>query len=210
VRIAGVPLRVSPGAAVFAAFAAWRAYDEVDGYVLAAGPSIDPDRMSAIQLSQALVSTYSQPSSFTTIASGWVIAAAIGAALVVLGSVLLHELGHLAALRLVGVEATGIHLNGFGGAVTFHDDDRLRAGSLALIAGAGPLATAALAAMAWAALGGTFDGPEVDTGAGVLAVELLRVCAFFNAVALVLNLLPLRGLDGRHLLTAARLRTARG
>jgi len=49
--------------------------------------------------------------------TGWVVVAGVGVALVYGLSVLAHELGHLAAARLVGVEVAAIELHAAGGFV---------------------------------------------------------------------------------------------
>jgi Zn-dependent protease len=137
----------------------------------------------------------------------------LGVALVYFLSVLAHELGHLVAARAVKVDVTAVQLNFVGGFVEMHDDDRMTAGRLATIVGAGPLVTAFIALAGWAALrvlGWPLTGaPDLNTSAGVAIGRVLSSAFVINLAALVLNLLPLRGLDGGHLLTAARLRVRR-
>jgi Zn-dependent protease len=146
-------------------------------------------------------------------ALGWIVAAVLGTALVYALSILAHELGHLVAARRHGVEVTAVELHAFGGFVEHHDDDRLTAGSLAAIAGAGPLVTGFLALVSGALLlvvGWPLTSqPDVHSGAAMVAGYMLSACFFVNAAGLVINLLPFRGLDGGHLKTAAGMRLGR-
>ncbi len=140
--------------------------------------------------------------------AGWVVVAGVGVALVYGLSVLAHELGHLAAARLVGVEVAAIELHAAGGFVEMNDDDALTAGKLATIAGAGPLVTAALtlvSGVALTALGWPLTGSPIDTGADAALGRTLSAAFLINALGLATNLLPVRPLDGAHLLVAARL-----
>ena len=145
---------------------------------------------------------------------GWALATGLAVALVYLLSILAHELGHLLAARHSGVGISAVVLHLFGGHVEIEDDDRLTAGRLAWIAGAGPLVTAALALAAGGAiavLGWPFAGaPFSESGAEVAAGRTLSSVFAINAIALVVNLLPARMLDGGQLLAAARLWRARG
>jgi len=114
----------------------------------------------------------------------------------------------LAAARLVGVEVAAIELHAAGGFVEMHDDDALTAGKLATIAGAGPLVTAGLtlvAGVALTAFGWPLTDPPVDTSAAAALGRVLSAAFLINALMLVTNLLPVRPLDGAHLLVAARL-----
>jgi Zn-dependent protease len=171
------------------------------------------DEMRARGLAAAArMDAYTDPV-ITEPALGWIIAAAVGTALVYALSILAHELGHLVAARRHGVEVTAVDLHAFGGSVEHHDDERLTAGSLAAIAGAGPLVTAALALCAGAllsALGWPLTStPDVHNGAALVAGFMLRACFVLNAVCLVVNLLPFGGLDGGHLRMAAGMRVGR-
>jgi len=140
--------------------------------------------------------------------TGWVVVAGLGAALVYGLSVLAHELGHLAAARVVGVEVAAIELHAAGGFVEMNDDDALTAGKLATIAGAGPLVTAGLtlvSGVALTALGWPLTSTPVDTGADAALGRTLTAAFLINALGLATNLLPVRPFDGAHLLVAARL-----
>jgi Zn-dependent protease len=69
-----------------------------------------------------------------------------------------------------------------------------------LIIAAGPLVTACLAAGAYALY--RVDLPYSPLGA--VADHLVNVALIVNVVGLVINLLPIRSLDGGQLLRAAR------
>ena len=112
------------------------------------------------------------------------------------------------------MEVAAIELHAAGGFVEMNDDDALTAGKLATIAGAGPLVTAALmlvSGVALTALGWPQTGTPIDTGANAALGRALSAAFLINALGLATNLLPVRPLDGAHLLVAARLwRTRRG
>ena len=208
-RIAGVPLRVSPLFVVMALFAAVNATRHLsDASIAPAPPMPSTDDLVAFT---AWMERYATPEVMVTRASlGWVLATGAGVAFAFTLSVLVHELGHLFAARAVGVDVGAVDLNVFGGFVEMDDDDRLTAGRLAFIVVAGPAAT--LAVLVTVALLAHLLSPAVDaTTAASLAID--RVTAYtlgFNALALAVNLLPIRPLDGGQLLGAARLRFARG
>jgi Zn-dependent protease len=144
---------------------------------------------------------------------GWALATGLAVALAYALSIIAHELGHLLAARQSGFGVSAVVLHLFGGHVEMDDDDRLTAGRLAWIAGAGLLVTAALAlaaGVAIAALGWPFSGsPYSESSADVAAGQILSSVFAINAFALVMNLLPVRMLDGGELLAAARLWRAR-
>jgi hypothetical protein len=113
-----------------------------------------------------------------------------------------------AAARRVGLDVRAVELHAAGGFVELGDDDRLTAGRLAAVAGAGPVVTGALALVAaplLSALGWPLTGGSRASGADVAAGRVLSAVFTINLVGLVVNLLPFRPLDGGHLLTAARL-----
>jgi len=144
---------------------------------------------------------------------GWALVTGLAVALVYALSIIAHELGHLLAARQSGIAVSAVVLHLFGGHVEIDDDDRLTAGRLAWIAGAGPLVTAALAlacGVAIATLGWPFAGaPDSESAAEVAAGRTLSAAFAINALALATNLLPVRMLDGGQLLAAARLWRAR-
>ena len=190
-------------ALVLGAFAGWDVSDAVlMPRMPAAGASI-AELMRAFEASGVM----HEPS------FGWVLGAGLAVAVVYALSIFLHELGHLVAARLAGAEVSALHLHAAGGHVDIDDDDRLTAGRLAAIAGAGPLVTAALALAAGVALtslGWPLSGsPASETSPAIAIGRVLSAAFVINALALVVNLLPIRALDGGHLLAAGRLWRAR-
>ena len=207
--IAGVPLHVTQtffAVALVLGFLAGRAVAKTMLLTVPSFRSLD-EALHAFDPGGPLA-TVTHPS------TGWVVVAGLGVALVYGLSVLAHELGHLAAARLVGVEVAAIELHAAGGFVEMNDDDALTAGKLATIAGAGPLVTGALtlvSGVALTALGWPLTGTPIDTGANAALGRALSAAFLINALGLATNLLPVRPLDGAHLLVAARLwRTRRG
>jgi Zn-dependent protease len=204
-KIAGVPLRVSPLFVVLALFAAFNATRHLSKTALAPTPPMpSTDDLAAVG---AWLQRYGTPEVIVTRASpGWVLVTGAGVAIAFALSVLIHELGHLFAARAAGIDVAAVDLNAFGGFVEI-DDDRLTPGRLAFIVAAGPAATLAVLVNAIFATHGL--SPASDTSAG-LAIERIAAYAIgFNAFALALNLLPIRPLDGGQLLGAARLRFRR-
>lgn len=208
--VAGVPLRVSPLFVAVASVIGWYAGRDVANARFAETPAVPEDwrEISAwLQTTDPMNITYTQPS------MGWVIAAAVGVTLIYALSVIAHEVGHFAAARALDVEVTAIELDLAGGYVEMHDDDRLTAGKLAAIVAAGPLVTALLALATFTALRALgwplADLPDVQTGAGVAAGRILVSAFWINVIALAVNLLPLRTLDGGQLLRATRLWVSR-
>lgn len=207
--IAGVPLRATEwflGIAVV--FGVLAGLDVADARLVIV-PEINSleDGMRAFEPGSVLWNPPEVPAS-------WAVLAGLGVALAYALSILAHELAHLAAARACGVDVSAVTLEFWGGFVEIDDDERLTAGRLALIAGAGPLVTAlvllslaaALTAAGWPLVGAT----AADTGAEVALGRVLSGAFLLNAVALAINLLPVRPLDGGHLLAALRLRGARG
>jgi Zn-dependent protease len=146
---------------------------------------------------------------------GWALVAATVTAVVLVLSILVHEIGHVVAVRRAGLRVDAIDLGFAGGWVTFPDDDTLTAGKLAAIAAAGPAATALLAAASYGALAALGWSPFGDLGSDTtssleVTVRAVLAATFsVNLFCLVLNLLPIRPLDGHHLLVAGRLWQAR-
>lgn len=110
--------------------------------------------------------------------------------MLIFGSVLLHELAHLAARRLAGIRTIDVTLFLFGGVARTSETRRD-------IAGAGTALT----------------GPAVSGAVGVMLLsvsssvpaqvgELLRTLGLANLVLAGMNLLPFAPLDGERLLTA--------
>jgi Zn-dependent protease len=210
--VAGAPLRVSPTfLAIAILFGLFTGRDVAHTQFVAfpVMPSGDWRAMGAwLETHDPLAGTITHP------AAMWTLVAGLGGALVYFLSILAHELGHLAAARVVGVDVIAIELDYAGGFVEMDDDDRLTAGRLGAVIGAGPLVTALITLVTWAALellGWPLTGmPDLNTGAGVTAGRILSLAFVINLGMLALNLLPFRSLDGGQLLAAARLRLARG
>ena len=119
------------------------------------------------------------------------------AALLVLGSVALHEAGHWLVARRAGLPVTRLGLSLVGGTLELGSAPRT-AGAEARVALGGPLAsllTAGVAAAVHVAL--------VELGADPLAASVAAVVAVANLAVTVLNLLPGLPLDGGRLLKAA-------
>jgi Zn-dependent protease/predicted transcriptional regulator len=119
------------------------------------------------------------------------------AAVVLVGSILAHELSHAVVARRHGVPVEGITLWMFGGLARLGSQANDPATELR-IALAGPVASVAVGAgcVALAGLNAAIGGPDVLTAAlGWLGV--------INLVLAVFNLLPGAPLDGGRVLTAA-------
>jgi Zn-dependent protease len=136
------------------------------------------------------------------------IAAVIAAALF-FGSIILHELGHALAARRSGIEVAGIDLFFFGGVMKMSRDTDTP-GREFFVAVAGPLVTLAIVivtgGLSVALLGwGAFtDSATLDSGAPATAVELwLSFLVSMNVLLLVFNLIPAFPLDGGRIARAA-------
>jgi Zn-dependent protease len=129
-------------------------------------------------------------------------------ALVLLGSILLHELAHAEVGRRFGVAARQIEINLFGGVVSFVTTPRLMRHDFAITI-AGPLINAALALLALLllALFRNVSPEQFVFGAGyaehsftVMVVRLARFACYLNAGLAIANMLPAFPLDGGRLL----------
>ncbi|MEZ0163527.1 M50 family metallopeptidase [Kineococcus sp. LSe6-4] len=121
---------------------------------------------------------------------------AFGYAVLLLVSVLLHEIAHAVAAKATGQKVTGIVLNVWGG-FTSHEGRTSPGGSL-LIAVVGPVVNGVIAVAAWQVREGTLDRP----GGGGVVWLLLSALMLSNALLAVFNLLPGLPLDGGHALEA--------
>jgi Zn-dependent protease len=121
---------------------------------------------------------------------------AFGYAVLLLVSVLLHEVAHALAARWSGMRVTGIVLNVWGG-FTSHEG-RTGPGRSLVIAVVGPVVNAVIALVAWRVGAVVRDSPD---GGGVLAL-LLGALTLSNVLLAVFNLLPGLPLDGGHALEA--------
>ncbi len=110
--------------------------------------------------------------------------------------VLLHELGHALVARRAGLGVDGITLNWMGG-VTRIQGDADHPGTELVVAGIGPVVSAAFGGLLW---GLRVVAPAV--GAGRLAVSALAWLAAINLVLAVFNLVPAAPLDGGRVLHA--------
>jgi Zn-dependent protease len=126
-------------------------------------------------------------------ATYWV-AGATGA-LLLFGSVLVHELSHAAVARRIGLSVGGITLFVFGGVATV-DEEATRPRDELLMAAAGPATSLLLAGAAWLAAG--LAAPLHEPSAAVLGYVALA-----NASLALFNLLPGFPLDGGRVLRAA-------
>jgi len=160
-------------------------------------PEVTGDPESLLAAAEALRNVSLDPDPMPLL---WVLAGALGVALVYALSIVAHELGHYLTARRLGVEVDGITLNGWGGLVELVDDARLTRGRFALIIAAGPLVTALIVASAYLLY--RVETPYSPAGAAADAV--IDYALIVNAAVLVFNLLPLPGLDGGQLLRAGR------
>lgn len=118
---------------------------------------------------------------------------ALAFALLLYGSVFVHELAHALTARRLGMQVRGITITLLGG-VTHLEDDDPTPGRDAVVAAVGPLSSLLLGGAAWLAAQSVQDGLP-----GFLLLEL----AFTSLLVGVFNLLPTLPLDGGHLLKDA-------
>lgn len=116
-------------------------------------------------------------------------------ALMVLGSVLVHEVSHAVVARRLGIGVVSVSLFLFGGYSELEGEPARPRDEL-LVAGAGPVASLLLAATL---AGLAVAMPESVTGAG----EVLGLLAVVNLAVAVFNLLPGLPLDGGRVLRSA-------
>lgn len=113
---------------------------------------------------------------------------------VLFASVLVHELGHVFALRLVGVRGQSITLHGLGGQVEWDGRaEPISNGKTVFVALAGPAIGLLFGAAALAA---------IPLSADTLVLNVLAQVALVNVVLNVGNLLPALPLDGGQVLLA--------
>jgi Zn-dependent protease len=113
-------------------------------------------------------------------------------ALLLYGSVLLHELSHALTARRLGIGVRGITLHFLGGVTEMTEEPRTPGREVAVSA-SGPAVSLVVGIGAWA-LAAPFDRSVAE----LLLVQL----AWANVVVGVFNLLPALPLDGGHLLQA--------
>ncbi len=135
-------------------------------------------------------------------------AAALAAAALFFGSIVLHELGHALAARRSGIEVAGIDLFFFGGLMKMSRDTDTP-GKEFFVAVAGPLVTLGIV-LAGTAIGVALAGSDEFLAAAQLggtapsdvAVLLISFLVTMNAVLLVFNLVPAFPLDGGRIARA--------
>ncbi|MFB9376462.1 site-2 protease family protein [Kineococcus gynurae] len=127
-------------------------------------------------------------------------AVAFGYAVLLLVSVLLHEIAHAVAARAVGMRVAGIVLNVWGGHTSFREDVSSPGRSL-LIAVVGPITNGLIALLAYRVAAGASAGPN-DPGTLGIGGLLLGALALSNLLLCIFNLLPGLPLDGGHALEA--------
>jgi Zn-dependent protease len=133
---------------------------------------------------------------------------AVISALLLFGSVIVHELGHALAARRRGIEVPGITVSVLGGFTLMSRESRTPREELE-VAGAGPLATLAII-VTCAAVSLAFVGPHRFLDAMILAngvaitpaLLTLSWVVAMNAIVLVFNLIPAFPLDGGRIVRA--------
>jgi Zn-dependent protease len=136
--------------------------------------------------------------------------AAVIAAVLFFGSIVLHELGHALAARRAGIEVAGIDLFFFGGVMKMSSDTDTP-GREFFVAVAGPLVTLAIVIVGTAIGIGVAGGQDAFLDAALidsavappLAVQLVSFLVTMNAILLVFNLVPAFPLDGGRIARAA-------
>lgn len=117
---------------------------------------------------------------------------AVAWVLIVFVSILVHELGHALTARAFGA-AVAIELNGLGGLTRWGlPDGELTPGRRALVAAAGSATGLAFGGLVW------LVGTQL-TPAGGLSDFILETTVRVNVFWGLLNWLPIRPLDGGHL-----------
>ena len=114
----------------------------------------------------------------------------------ILLSILLHELGHAVAARMVGTSVTQIELTGLGGLVTFGSTLPRNGLKRAFVFLAGPAANLALM------YGCTYLGQMASQGGKPLIAVVLYQLSGINWFLLIFNMLPAFPLDGGRTLDA--------
>ncbi len=135
--------------------------------------------------------------------------AALAAAVLFFGSIVLHELGHALAARRSGIEVSGIDLFFFGGVMKMNRDTDTP-GKEFVVAAAGPLVTLLLVVVGTGVgllLAGTddfFEAARLDGAApSDVALLLVSFLVTMNVVLLIFNLVPAFPLDGGRIARAA-------
>lgn len=118
------------------------------------------------------------------------VVAAVAVVVGILLSMLAHEGAHAVAAHRLGYDVQWVVLGSLGGITAYEgrDDRPLERAAIAL---AGPAASAAVVVAL------VLAGLVVSEGEVAAALDML---AIFNALALVVNLVPVSGTDGAHVL----------
>lgn len=143
-----------------------------------------------------LVSGLSLPAAVPGLPAAAYLAAAVAVSILLLASVVLHELGHALAARRHGVRVEEISV-GFLGGSTHGGYDLPGPRGQWRVAAAGPAVSLVLAAVTGAGAVGLSA-----LGTGRLAVLVVISAAFVNAIFGVLSLLPGAGPDGGRIVRA--------
>jgi Zn-dependent protease len=128
-------------------------------------------------------------------------------AVLLFGSILLHELGHALAARRAGIGIASIDLWLFGGLAKMERDTR-SAGEEFKVAAAGPLVTLVIAAVCFGAAsliagpGNALDATGVEGNGLDPVVAVLGWVALVNTSLLLFNLIPGYPLDGGRIARA--------
>ena len=120
--------------------------------------------------------------------------AGVPAGAILLGSVLLHELGHSVVAQRFGIQISSINLHLLGGTAVMADTPTKPVHEI-LIAAAGPAVSFVLAALAYGAAGRLSFDPSEPHG-------LLAYAATVNLAMGVFNLIPAFPLDGGRIFRA--------
>ena len=115
--------------------------------------------------------------------------------------VLLHEMGHALVARRRHLVVDGITLSWMGG-VTRIEGDSPSASTELLVAGVGPLISAALGGALWLIRSGLLHSSPANSGSDALAIAALGWLAWINVVLAAFNILPAAPLDGGRVLHA--------
>lgn len=126
---------------------------------------------------------------------GWAYPVAFAYALLLLFSVLIHELAHAIAAKMYGWPTHKIVLNLWGGHTEF-DFSKATPGKALVVAFAGPLANFVLAGLGW--LVQLALPPNTSLAAGIAGL-LVNIFIYANLLIGVFNILPGLPLDGGRL-----------
>lgn len=133
---------------------------------------------------------------------------AVASALLLFGSIVVHELGHALAARRHGIDVAGITISPLGGFALMSRESRTPREELE-VAGAGPLATFAIVVVS-VLIGFALVGPQRFVDAALLASKadvtpVLLTIGFLvtmNVIVLLFNLVPAYPLDGGRIVRA--------